>query len=89
MRIERTPYPSGGVDDFIIADPVVGHDAMPSKRVMQEFDRLGALWVAMTEGEIVAKGEDAAQVLRQTKRKTRQEVTLFKVPRREEEAHVL
>ena len=64
-------------------------EKMPSKRVLQELERLEGLWVAITERGIVAKGEDAKQVLQEAKRKTKQEVTLFKVPRREEEAHVL
>ena len=62
---------------------------MPSKRVLQDLEGLEGLWVALTESRIVAKGDDVRKVLEEAKMKTKQEVTLFKVPRKEEEAHIL
>ncbi len=62
---------------------------MPSKKVLQQLEGLEGLWVAITESGIVAKGHDAKHVLQEAKRKTKEEVTIFKVPLKEEEAHVL
>lgn len=62
---------------------------MPPRKVLLELEKMEGLWVAITESEIVAKGDNAKQVLQEAKRRTKREVTLFKVPRREEEAHVL
>lgn len=62
---------------------------MLSKRVLHELEKLEGVWVAMTEREIIAHGDDAQRVYQEAKKRTKQEVTLFKVPRREEEAHVL
>ena len=63
--------------------------AMTSKKVLRELEKLEDVWVAITENEIMAQGDDAKRVLQEAKKRTKHEVTLFKVPRREEEAHIL
>ena len=60
-----------------------------SEKVLKEVEKYEGLWVAVAEDGVLAYGHSAKEVLEEAERKTSKEVTVFKVPRRDEEMHVL
>ena len=62
---------------------------MLSEKVSKELEKYEGMWVAVTADKVVAHGKSAKEVHDEARKKTRIEVSIFKVPTKDEEAHVL
>jgi len=60
-----------------------------SEKVIKEIEKHEGLWIAATRDEVIAVGYDAKEVLKEAKKRTKKEVIVFKVPRKDEETHIL
>ena len=51
--------------------------------------KLKGAWIAISEDGVICRGSTAKEVLIEAKERTEKKVTVFKVPRKDEETHVL
>jgi hypothetical protein len=58
-------------------------------RFNDDVGRLKGAWIALSEDGVVCRGSTAKEVLAKAKEMTEKRVIVFKVPRKDEETHVL
>jgi hypothetical protein len=58
-------------------------------RYRDDVGRLKGAWVALSEDGVICRGATAKEVLAKAKAMTVKKVIVFKVPRKDEETHVL
>lgn len=59
------------------------------ERFRDDVGRLKGAWIAISEDGVVCRGDTAKEVLAEAKERTEKNVIVFKVPRKDEETHVL
>jgi len=59
------------------------------ERYNDDVGKLKGSWVALSEDGVVCRGATAKEVLTKAKERTEKKVIVFKVPRKDEETHVL
>ena len=59
------------------------------ERYKDDVGKLKGAWIVISEDGVVCRGATAKEVLAEAKERTEKKVIVFKVPRKDEETHVL
>lgn len=59
------------------------------ERYSEDVGSQKGVWIALSEDGVVCRGSTAKEVLAEARKATEKKVVVFKVPRKDEETHVL